>query len=127
MLRNELEKQKKVNPFFKPMRRDKPDYASKVLSLWQKKDLLTRTARNVVVAAQSQVKGSQYIPEVVDVCERSGFLSCFIASLQAKLSSTVSMHGYLNLYESHETGSFSCVAIGLSPLYNFQAGGNAGW
>ena len=64
----ELEKLKRVMPF-KPFRRDSKhsDYASKALAMWQKKDLLVRTARDAAAPEQVMVKGSQYIPEVVDV------------------------------------------------------------
>jgi hypothetical protein len=69
VLKDSLDKQKRVAAqLFKPLRREKPDYATKVCALWQRKDLLTRTSRDVVKADPLAAQGSQFIPEVVDVC-----------------------------------------------------------
>ena len=103
VLKAELEKARRMAVPLKSVRRDnKTDYASKALAMWQKKDLLARTARDVAAPEQAVVKGSQYVPEVVEVWK------CHVAAighgLQAKFGSAVSMHGYLNIWESHDLG-----------------------
>ena len=106
VLKAELEKQRRMPMQLKPNRRDvKSDSASKALAMWQKKDLLARTARDVAAPEQAVVKGSQYIPEVVEVCLSCIGPECCLIAAQAKFSSAVSMHGYLNIWESHELGS----------------------